>query len=75
MVSLLKRNLLSHPGEFVSTIWTLTMARVICWAMVSQENPSCQRKTEHDGKIRTGDQWTNGALRTKGMDVVVLVFN
>jgi hypothetical protein len=32
-------------------------------------------KTEHDGKIRSGDQWTNGPLRMKGMDAVVLVFN
>jgi hypothetical protein len=30
-------------------------------------------KTEHDGKIRSDDQWTNGALRMKGMDAVVLV--
>jgi len=34
-----------------------------------------QEKTEHDGKIRSGGRWTNGALRMRGMYAVVLVFN
>jgi hypothetical protein len=50
------------------------MVRIICWAMFAKKTCDVNEKLRTTANPHRS-QWTNEALRMKGMEVVVLCYN